>query len=74
MQPGVKISEAYSQVMSKVSNSLKNKIHPILGHSIGFNFKEDGLHIKADNDTVLEPGMTFVLRLIANNIDPKPSR
>ena len=44
------------------------------GFGIGFNYKERQLLVSAQNDTVVEPGMTFHLRISISGISQQPAR
>ena len=44
------------------------------GFGIGFNFKERKLTISAQNETIVEPGMTFHVRVSLSGISKDPAR
>lgn len=44
------------------------------GFGIGFSFKEDALQITATNQTIIEKGMTFHVRIALQNVHKEPSR
>jgi hypothetical protein len=39
------------------------------GFGIGFMFKEEALQITASNQTIIENGMTFHVRIAITNVD-----
>lgn len=44
------------------------------GFGIGYMFKEDALTINASNQTVIQPGMTFHVRIALSNVHKEASR
>ena len=49
-------------------------VHTNFGFGIGFNFKEDRLLINATNETIIEPGMTFHVRIAITGVHKEPAR
>ena len=50
------------------------QVHNNFGFGIGFNFKEDRLLINATNETVVEEGMTFHVRIAVTGVHKEPAR
>ena len=48
--------------------------HNNFGFGIGFNFKEDRLMINATNDTIIEEGMSFHVRIAITGVHNEPAR
>ena len=49
-------------------------VHSNFGFGIGFNFKEEILMINASNDTVIEEGMSFHVRIAITGVHKEPAR
>ena len=50
------------------------QVHANFGFGIGFNFKEESLLINATNETVIEEGMSFHVRLAMTGVHKEPAR
>jgi len=69
LEVGKPISAAYlatKNLIMKRNPSLN--VPPSFGFGIGFNYKERQFMIKADNETIVEPGMTFHVRITLSGI------
>lgn len=49
-------------------------MHPSFGFGIGFNYKERALAITATNETTIQPGMTFHVRISLSGISKEEAR
>mmetsp|Transcript_23421 Transcript_23421/g.17869 ORF Transcript_23421/g.17869 Transcript_23421/m.17869 type:complete len:90 (+) Transcript_23421:1041-1310(+) len=49
-------------------------MHSNFGFGIGTGFKEEALLINETNDTIVEPGMTFHVRVSFTEVSDKPER
>ena len=75
LKVGEPISKAYSAAKNLVMQKNADLNVPAnFGFGIGFNFKERKLTISAQNDTLVEEGMTFHVRVSLSGISKDPSR
>ena len=75
LEVGKPISAAYTAAKNLIMQSNANlNIPPNFGFGIGFNYKERQLMIKADNETLVEAGMTFHVRVALSGISREPAR
>ena len=66
MKVGTPLNHIYNESKKFIISrepSLANHLHKNFGFGIGFNFKEDLLQINATNETKIEPGMLFHVRI-----------
>ena len=75
LRPGEKIKDAYVAAKNFVMQKNADLSVPAnFGFGIGFNYKERKLTISAQNETVVEPGMTFHCRISIQGISKEQSR
>lgn len=75
LEVGKPISAAYTAAKNLIMQSNANlNLPPSFGFGIGFNYKERQLMIKADNETLVEAGMTFHVRVALSGISKEPAR
>ena len=75
LRPGNTIAQAHQMAKTFVSGRNPNvQCGSNFGFGIGFTFKEDSLAITADNQTGIEVGMTFHIRVALTNVHKEPSR
>ena len=66
MKVGTPLNHVYNETKQFILDkdaSLANALHTNFGFGIGFNHKEDLLSINATNETKVEPGMLFHVRI-----------
>ena len=64
LEVGKTIGSAYMAAKNLIMQKNSSLTVPqTFGFGIGFNYKERQLLVKADNETVVEPGMTFHVRI-----------
>lgn len=69
MKPGVTIGQCCTQAKKFIQDRNSNlKLGNNFGFGIGFAFKEDALTINESNQTVLQSGMTFHVRVALSNV------
>lgn len=75
LRPGNTIAQAYQQAKAFIAGRNPNvQCGSNFGFGIGFSFKEDSLAITAENQTGIEVGMTFHVRVALTNVHKEPSR
>lgn len=75
LEVGKPISAAYMAAKNLVMQRNPSlNVPPSFGFGIGFNYKERHLMIKADNETIVEAGMTFHARITLSGISSEPAR
>ena len=75
LRPGNTIAQAYQQAKAFIAGRNPNvQCGSNFGFGIGFSFKEDSLAITAENQTGVEVGMTFHIRVALTNVHKEPSR
>ena len=69
LTPGTPIREAYLSAREHLNNARSDLgVSSNFGFGIGFNFKEDALVINGENETKVEQGMTFYVRVHLLNV------
>jgi nucleosome binding factor SPN SPT16 subunit len=66
LKVGTSLSSVYNETRDFIINkdpSLASALHKNFGFGIGFNHKEDSLAISATNETKIEHGMLFHVRI-----------
>ena len=75
LKVGQPIKSAYTATKNFVMQKNADLNVPVnFGFGIGFNYKERQLQITATNETVVEPGMTFHVRLSISGISKEQAR
>lgn len=75
LEVGKPISAAYAAAKNLIMQKNANlTVPPNFGFGIGFNYKERQLLVKGDNETIVEPGMTFHVRITLAGISQEPAR
>ena len=75
LQVGSTIASAYDAAKNLIAERNSNlTVHNNFGFGIGFNFKEDRLGISASNETVVEEGMSFHVRVAITGVHKEPAR
>ena len=75
LRPGNTIAQAYQQAKAFIAGRNPNvQCGSNFGFGIGFSFKDDSLAITAENQTGVEVGMTFHIRVALTNVHKEPSR
>ena len=75
LEVGKPISAAYMAAKNLVmQRNVSLNVPPSFGFGIGFNYKERHLMINASNETIVEPGMTFHVRITLSGISSEPQR
>lgn len=71
MKVGTPLSHVYNETKNFLVSkdaSLANALHKNFGFGIGFNHKEDLLAISPTNETKVEPGMLFHVRITITDV------
>mmetsp|Transcript_32499 Transcript_32499/g.40270 ORF Transcript_32499/g.40270 Transcript_32499/m.40270 type:complete len:152 (+) Transcript_32499:885-1340(+) len=75
LKVGTRIKDAYTATKNFILQKNANlTVQPSFGFGIGFNYKERSLAISATNETVIEPGMTFHVRISLAGISKEEVR
>ena len=75
LKVGARIKDVYSATKNFIMQKNADlNVQPNFGFGIGFNYKERALAINANNETVIEPGMTFHVRISLSGISKEESR
>jgi len=75
LKVGSPISDAYVAAKNLIDSRKEGlQYHSNFGFGIGSQFKEEKLIINAKNNTPVEPGMVFHVRITLNNVHKDPSR
>ena len=75
LEVGKPIGAAYTAAKNLIMQRNPSlNVPPSFGFGIGFNYRERQHTIKADNMTIVEPGMTFHVRITLSGISQEPAR
>ena len=75
LKVGAKIKEVYALTKNFIMKKNADlNVQPNFGFGIGFNYKERALAITANNETVIEAGMSFHVRISLSGISKEDAR
>ncbi|GBG27947.1 FACT complex subunit SPT16 [Hondaea fermentalgiana] len=72
--PGAKLGDVHAAAVKAITDlrpELKDKLVPSLGHGTGLELQTPSFSIKADNQQIAQPGMTFTITLGLENVEVK---
>jgi nucleosome binding factor SPN SPT16 subunit len=77
LKPGVMLKDVHAAALKHVKQKNPDiaKLFPAtIGHGIGNKYREDGLAINGENETKVEAGMMFFLKIGMTGVDAKANR
>ena len=75
LKVGAKIKDVYAATKNFIMKRNPDLIvQNNFGFGIGFNYKERALSINANNETIIEPGMSFHARISLSGISKEEAR